>query len=84
MGAGRGGGQRNPGTENSMRVAQGALKVPPHPPTGRRSRGLQPDCHFSWLCILLLAGLLLLLLGLLVAVILAREYLALPGRRAWG
>lgn len=39
----------------------------------QRLRGLQPDCHFSWLCILLLSGLLLLLLGLLVAVILARK-----------
>uniref|UniRef100_A0A8C7A7M9 Membrane frizzled-related protein n=1 Tax=Neovison vison TaxID=452646 RepID=A0A8C7A7M9_NEOVI len=44
----------------------------PAPQHGRRSRGLQPDCHFSWLCVLLLAGLLLLLLGLLVAVILAQ------------
>ncbi|XP_059039338.1 membrane frizzled-related protein [Mustela lutreola] len=44
----------------------------PAPRHGRRSRGLQPDCHFSWLCVLLLAGLLLLLLGLLVAVILAQ------------
>lgn len=39
---------------------------------GQHLRGLQPDCHFSWLCILLLSGLLLLLLGLLVAVILAQ------------
>ncbi|XP_024607531.1 membrane frizzled-related protein [Neophocaena asiaeorientalis asiaeorientalis] len=39
---------------------------------GRRPRGLQPDCHFSWLCVLLLASLLLLLLGLLVAIILAQ------------
>lgn len=38
----------------------------------QRLRGLQPDCHFSGLCILLLSGLLLLLLGLLVAVILAQ------------
>ncbi|XP_076780940.1 membrane frizzled-related protein isoform X2 [Arvicanthis niloticus] len=38
----------------------------------QRLRGLQPDCHFSWFCILLLSGLLLLLLGLLVAVILAQ------------
>lgn len=51
--------------------------VPPQsplcPPTAQRLRGLQPDCHFSWFCILLLSGLLLLLLGLLVAVILARK-----------
>lgn len=43
---------------------------------GRRQGRLQPDCRFSWLCMLLLTGLLLLLLGLLVAVILAREYQA--------
>lgn len=59
--------------------AQGALKIPPRTPTGRRPRGLQPDCHFSWLCVFLLASLLLLLLGLLVAIILAREYRALLG-----
>ncbi|XP_051011793.1 membrane frizzled-related protein [Acomys russatus] len=39
---------------------------------GQHLRGLQPDCRFSWLCILLLSGLLLLLVGLLVAVILAQ------------
>ncbi|XP_001503264.1 membrane frizzled-related protein [Equus przewalskii] len=39
---------------------------------GRHRRGLQPDCQFSWLCVLLLASLLLLLLGLLVAIILAQ------------
>ncbi|XP_008824213.1 membrane frizzled-related protein [Nannospalax galili] len=47
-------------TTNSLHVSQ----------HGRRPRGLQPDCHFSWLFILLLSGLLLLLLGLLVPVIL--------------
>lgn len=36
---------------------------------------LQPDCHFFWLCVFLLASLLLLLLGLLVAIILTRKYL---------
>lgn len=69
-----------------MSDAQGALNIPPHPthpPTGQRPRGLRPDCHFSWLCVLLLAGLLLLLLALLVAIILARESLALRGRRAF-
>ncbi|XP_021063705.1 membrane frizzled-related protein isoform X1 [Mus pahari] len=45
------------------------LQAPWH---AQRLRGLQPDCHFSWFCILLLSGLLLLLLGLLVAVILAQ------------
>lgn len=45
------------------------------PPAAQRLRGLQPDCHFSWFCILLLTGLLFLLLGLLVAVILARKSL---------
>ncbi|XP_037592669.1 membrane frizzled-related protein isoform X2 [Cebus imitator] len=44
----------------------------PAPWHGRRPRGLQPDCRFSWLCVLLLASLLLLLLGLLVAIILAQ------------
>ncbi|KAM8955250.1 membrane frizzled-related protein [Lycaon pictus] len=44
----------------------------PAPWHGRRPRGLQPDCHFSWLCVLLLASLLLLLLGLLVAIILGQ------------
>uniref|UniRef100_A0A7N5JG60 Membrane frizzled-related protein n=1 Tax=Ailuropoda melanoleuca TaxID=9646 RepID=A0A7N5JG60_AILME len=44
----------------------------PAPWHGQRPRGLRPDCHFSWLCVLLLAGLLLLLLGLLVAIILAQ------------
>ncbi|XP_069894232.1 membrane frizzled-related protein-like [Dipodomys merriami] len=43
---------------------------------GRRPRGLRPDCHFSCLCILLLTSLLLLLLGLLVAVILAQLQVA--------
>uniref|UniRef100_A0A2K6LM32 Membrane frizzled-related protein n=1 Tax=Rhinopithecus bieti TaxID=61621 RepID=A0A2K6LM32_RHIBE len=42
----------------------------PAPWHGRRPRGLRPDCRFSWLCVLLLASLLLLLLGLLVAIIL--------------
>nr|XP_015841864.1 membrane frizzled-related protein isoform X1 [Peromyscus maniculatus bairdii]XP_042136677.1 membrane frizzled-related protein isoform X1 [Peromyscus maniculatus bairdii] len=49
--------------------ASRSLKAPWH---AQRLRGLQPDCHFSWLCILLLSGLLVLLLGLLVAVILAQ------------
>lgn len=40
---------------------------------------MQPDCHFSWLCVFLLVSLLLLLLGLLVAVILARKYLGAVG-----
>ncbi|XP_004456315.1 membrane frizzled-related protein [Dasypus novemcinctus] len=53
--------------------ASGSSRAPWH---GRRPRGLRPDCHFSWLCVLLLASLLLLLLGLLVAVTLAR---LLPG-----
>uniref|UniRef100_A0AAA9RZT4 Membrane frizzled-related protein n=1 Tax=Bos taurus TaxID=9913 RepID=A0AAA9RZT4_BOVIN len=44
----------------------------PAPWHGRHPRRLQPDCRFSWLCVLLLAGLLLLLLGLLVAIILAQ------------
>ncbi|XP_040339245.1 membrane frizzled-related protein isoform X4 [Herpailurus yagouaroundi] len=52
----------------------------PAPWHGRRPRGLQPDCHFSWLCVLLLASLLLLLLGLLVAIILAQlQTTPLPG-----
>lgn len=42
---------------------------------------MPPDCHFSWLCVFLLILLLLLLLGLLVAIILARKYLGLLGRR---
>ncbi|XP_059122837.1 membrane frizzled-related protein isoform X2 [Peromyscus eremicus] len=49
--------------------ASRSLEAPWH---AQRLRGLQPDCHFSWLCILLLSGLLVLLLGLLVAVILAQ------------
>nr|XP_045750800.1 membrane frizzled-related protein isoform X2 [Mirounga angustirostris] len=44
----------------------------PAPWHGRRPRGLQPDCRFSWLCVLLLAGVLVLLLGLLAAIILAQ------------
>lgn len=70
-------GQRGPGAEGSLRGApgRGGLKIPPQLPTGRHRRGLQPDCQFSWLCVLLLASLLLLLLGLLVAIILARKYL---------
>ncbi|XP_045339120.1 membrane frizzled-related protein isoform X1 [Leopardus geoffroyi] len=52
----------------------------PAPWHGRRPRGLQPDCHFSWLCVFLLASLLLLLLGLLVAIILAQlQTTPLPG-----
>nr|XP_020039532.1 membrane frizzled-related protein-like isoform X2 [Castor canadensis] len=47
---------------------------------GNCLRGLQPDCHFSWLCILLLASLLLLLLGLLVAIILAQFQVAALSR----
>lgn len=47
--------------------------------SGWRPRGLQPDCHFSWLCATLLASLLLLLLGLLVTFILARKCLVLLG-----
>ncbi|XP_016043879.1 membrane frizzled-related protein [Erinaceus europaeus] len=46
-----------------------ATQAPWH---GQRPRGLQPDCRFSWMCVLLLASLLLLLLGLLVAIILAQ------------
>ncbi|XP_036923445.1 membrane frizzled-related protein isoform X2 [Sturnira hondurensis] len=49
--------------------ARCSIRAPWH---GWRPRGLQPDCHFSWLCVLLLASLLLLLLGLLVAIILAQ------------
>ncbi|CAI9152959.1 unnamed protein product [Rangifer tarandus platyrhynchus] len=45
---------------------------------GRHPRRLQPDCRFSWLCVLLLAGLLLLLLGLLVAIILAQLQATAP------
>ncbi|XP_066102902.1 membrane frizzled-related protein isoform X1 [Saccopteryx bilineata] len=45
---------------------------------GWRPRGLQLDCHFSWLCVLLLASLLLLLLGLLVAIILVQLQAAPP------
>ncbi|ELK12072.1 Membrane frizzled-related protein [Pteropus alecto] len=52
-----------------------SIQAPWH---GRRTRGLQPDCHFSWLCVLLLASLLLLLLGLLVAIILAQLQAAPP------
>ncbi|XP_077914997.1 membrane frizzled-related protein isoform X3 [Halichoerus grypus] len=44
----------------------------PAPWHGRRPRGLRPDCRFSWLCVLLLAGVLVLLLGLLAAIILAQ------------
>ncbi|XP_042760258.1 membrane frizzled-related protein isoform X3 [Panthera leo] len=55
----------------------------PAPWHGRRPRGLQPDCHFSWLCVLLLASLLLLLLGLLVAIILAPCGGLLPGPRGF-
>uniref|UniRef100_A0A8C8YQI0 Membrane frizzled-related protein n=1 Tax=Prolemur simus TaxID=1328070 RepID=A0A8C8YQI0_PROSS len=55
-----------------------SIRAPWH---GRRPRALQPDCHFSWLCVLLLASLLLLLLGLLVAVILA-QLQAAPQPRA--
>ncbi|XP_002722762.2 membrane frizzled-related protein isoform X1 [Oryctolagus cuniculus] len=56
----------------------------PAPWHGRRPRGLQPDCRFSWLCVLLLAGLLLLLLGLLVAVILAQLQAAPPPGATYG
>ncbi|EGV96911.1 Membrane frizzled-related protein [Cricetulus griseus] len=49
--------------------ASSSLKAPWH---AQHLRRLQPDCHFSWLCILLLSGLLVLLLGLLVAIILAQ------------
>ncbi|XP_006833975.1 PREDICTED: membrane frizzled-related protein [Chrysochloris asiatica] len=45
------------------------LQVPWH---GNHVRGPQPDCHFSWLCVLLLTGLLLLLLGLLVTITVAQ------------
>lgn len=58
-----------------------ALRIPPT--TGQRPRGLQPDCRFSWLCVLLLASLLLLLLGLLVAIILARKYLGPAGKNGF-
>ncbi|XP_027961551.1 membrane frizzled-related protein [Eumetopias jubatus] len=44
----------------------------PAPWHGRRPRGLQRDCRFSWLCVLLLACVLVLLLGLLAAIILAQ------------
>ncbi|KAF6333562.1 membrane frizzled-related protein [Rhinolophus ferrumequinum] len=44
----------------------------------QRRRVLQPDCHFSWLCVLLLASLLLLLLGLLVAITLTQLQAAHP------
>ncbi|CAH6864364.1 Mfrp [Phodopus roborovskii] len=49
--------------------ASSSLKSPWH---AQHLRRLQPDCRFSWLCILLLSGLLVLLLGLLVAIILAQ------------
>ncbi|XP_055963658.1 membrane frizzled-related protein [Sorex fumeus] len=49
--------------------ASGAPRVPW---PGRRPRELRADCRFSGLCALLLAGLLVLLAGLLVAVILAQ------------
>ncbi|XP_012968328.1 membrane frizzled-related protein [Mesocricetus auratus] len=49
--------------------ASSSLKASWH---AQHLRRLQPDCHFSWFCILLLSGLLVLLLGLLVAIILAQ------------
>ncbi|XP_065801628.1 membrane frizzled-related protein [Muntiacus reevesi] len=52
-----------------------SVRAPWH---GRHPRRLQPDCRFSWLCVLLLAGLLLLLLGLLVAIILAQLQATAP------
>ncbi|XP_005347218.1 membrane frizzled-related protein isoform X1 [Microtus ochrogaster] len=56
--------------------ASSSLKAPWR---AQHLRGLQPDCHFSCLCILLLSGLLLLLLGLLVTVILTQlETTSLP------
>ncbi|XP_045059933.2 membrane frizzled-related protein isoform X2 [Desmodus rotundus] len=55
--------------------ARCSIQAPWH---GWRPRGLQPDCHFSWLCVLLLASLLLLLLGLLVAIILAQLQAVYP------
>ncbi|XP_039085347.1 membrane frizzled-related protein [Hyaena hyaena] len=59
---------------------ENASRSIPAPWHGRRPQGLQPDCHFSWLCVLLLASLLLLLLGLLVAIILAQlQATPLPG-----
>lgn len=66
------------------RLRERALKTPPCLSAGRHPRRLQPDCRFSWLCVLLLAGLLLLLLGLLVAIILARKSPGPAGRRALG
>ncbi|XP_036848530.2 membrane frizzled-related protein isoform X2 [Manis javanica] len=60
--------------------ASRSTRAPGH---GRRPRGLQPDCHFSWLCVLLLAGLLLLLLGLLVAIILAQLQATPPSRASY-
>ncbi|XP_013834929.1 membrane frizzled-related protein isoform X1 [Sus scrofa] len=58
----------------------GRFRAPWH---GQRPRGLQPDCRFSWLCVLLLASLLLLLLGLLVAIILAQLQAASPSEAAF-
>ncbi|XP_029771172.1 membrane frizzled-related protein [Suricata suricatta] len=61
-------------------LQEDASRSVPAPWHGRRPRGLQPDCHFSWLCVLLLASLLLLLLGLLVAIILTQlQATPLPG-----
>ncbi|XP_004585302.2 membrane frizzled-related protein isoform X1 [Ochotona princeps] len=56
----------------------------PAPWPGRHPGRLQPDCRFSWLCVLLLAGLLLLLLGLLVAIILAQLQAAPPSSATYG
>uniref|UniRef100_A0A671FTG3 Membrane frizzled-related protein n=1 Tax=Rhinolophus ferrumequinum TaxID=59479 RepID=A0A671FTG3_RHIFE len=52
-----------------------SIRAPWH---DQRRRVLQPDCHFSWLCVLLLASLLLLLLGLLVAITLTQLQAAHP------
>ncbi|XP_016063136.1 PREDICTED: membrane frizzled-related protein isoform X2 [Miniopterus natalensis] len=54
--------------------AHSSTQAPWH---GWRPRGLQPDCPCSWLCVVLLASLLLLLLGLL-AILLTQLQGALP------
>uniref|UniRef100_A0A8C3WXZ4 Membrane frizzled-related protein n=1 Tax=Catagonus wagneri TaxID=51154 RepID=A0A8C3WXZ4_9CETA len=59
---------------------RGRFRAPWH---GPRPRGLQPDCRFSWLCVLLLAGLLLGLLALLVAIVLAKLQAAPPSEAAF-
>lgn len=74
LGGNLGVGLRGPGakdTEGCLREV--GFQNPTHLSSGQRPRVLQPDCHFSWLCVLLLASLLVLLLGLLVAIILTRK-----------